>query len=143
MKNYRFKHESVLNYRAQVEDGIKIEFIELQRTLAGREVRFAEICETFDVKSAEILAEDTFSPNDRDNYNGYLQFLKVQMAECKESIESVTEEVDKKREELMNASKDKKILEVIKDKGRVMHIKAEEKSEQSVNDEFNIHKYSK
>lgn len=143
MKNYRFKHESVLNYRSQIEDTFKREFIELQRTLAREEARLAELSGTFDTKSDEILTKDTFSPNDRDNYNGYLQFLKIQMSKRKENIKNVNEEIDKKREELMNASKEKKVLEVIKDKGRVNHIKAAAKSEQSVNDEFNIHKFNK
>ena len=143
MKNYKFKHESVLNYRAQLEDTLKREFLVLQRTLTSEEARLAGFINIHEKKSAEMVAKDLQSPEDIDHCRGYLKFLKVQMAECRESIESAQEEITKKREELMNAAKDRKVLEVIKDKGLINHIKAEAKVEQSINDEFNINKFSK
>lgn len=143
MKTYKFKHESVLNYRVQIEDTLKRDFIGLQRSLSAEEARLIEFGDLHTRKSDEMVAKEVQSPNDINIYRGYLKFLKLQMGKSRETITSIQEEIDKKREELLSASKDKKILEVIKDKGRTNHIKAEVKSEQSVNDEFNINRFSK
>lgn len=143
MTNYKFKHESVLNYRSQVEDNLKKEYLELQSALTKEETTLLECKDTHALKSDEMLVKEAMSPDEIDNFRAYLKFLKYRMSQSSLSIVKINEEMDMKREELMDASKDKKILEVIKDKGRVEYIKAEAKSEQSISDEFSINKFGK
>jgi len=143
MTNYKFKHESVLNYRLQIEDAIKREFGALQKALAKEETKLIEAKELYIVKSEEMHSKDLLSPNDLEIYRGYLKFLRIQKAACTENIDSIQTDIQKKREELVAASRDKKILEVIKDKGRIEYIKDEAKEEQAINDEFNINKFTK
>lgn len=141
--NYKFKLESVLNYRGQLEEMFKKEFSTLQDLLRTEEARFSELGGFYDSRADEMLAMEEITPAELEVYRGYLTLIREKMADARETIEGIEQKIDKKRDELLRASRDKKVMEAVKKKGLKEHIKAEAKSEQALSDEFNVNKFGK
>ena len=141
--NYKFKLESVLNYRGQLEEMLKKEFSSLQETLSIEEARLSELGGFYDSRAEEMLGKDEIKASELDVYRGYLKLIKEKMAETRETIEGIQRKIDTKRGELMAASREKKVLEAVKEKGLKEHVRGEARIEQAVSDEFNINKFGK
>jgi flagellar FliJ protein len=141
--NYKFKLESVLNYRGQLEEMLKKEFSDLQASLSMEETRLTELGGFYETRAGEMLSKDEIQAGELQTYRGYLDLVKEKMGEAREAIELIQGKIDKKRDELMSAAREKKVLEAVKDKGLKDHLKGEAKAEQAINDEFNVNKFAK
>ncbi len=141
--NYKFNLESVLNYRGQLKDMLKKEFSALQETLTTEEVRLSEFGSFYDSKAAEMLGKDEIKASELEVYRNYLQLIKEKMLDTRKTIEMIQEKLDMKRTELAAASREKKVLEAVREKGLKEHLREEAKIEQTVSDEFNVNKFGK
>ncbi|MEE9542174.1 MAG: flagellar export protein FliJ [Thermodesulfobacteriota bacterium] len=141
--NYKFKLESILNYRGQLEEMLKKEFSTLQESLLMEETRLVELEEFYGARASEMLSKDEITPAELEVYRGYLTLIKEKIIDARNTLEIIEQKIDKKRDQLMEASKEKKVMEAVKDKGLKEHIRAEAKSEQVVSDEFNVNKFGK
>nr|WP_297177205.1 flagellar FliJ family protein [uncultured Agathobaculum sp.] len=138
MKKFRFSMETVLHYREQLLDSLRIEHAaaiarvrEQEAVLQALQQQFDEVNEEYrDRKQQGMTIADAV---------GYDLMLRVQEKE----IEKATEELrarkraeEAKRKEVIHAKTDKATIEKLKEKKYQMYQKAVQKSEEQFIDEF-------
>lgn len=138
MKKFRFSMETVLHYREQLLDSLRIEHAaaiarvrEQEAVLQALQQQFDEVNEEYrDRKQQGMTIADAV---------GYDLMLRVQEKE----IEKANEELrvrkraeEAKRKEVIHAKTDKATIEKLKEKKYQMYQKAVQKSEEQFIDEF-------
>lgn len=142
---FRFRFQTVLAMRERQED-------ERRNELALEERRLTE-------KSAELSAWDeahrqgikTFY----DACNGvldvdylsccqsHLAYLKERREDCRQAVEQIHTDVNQARERLIEARKDRKAMEQLKEKNRQTYIREEQDKEQKFLDDIGLSVYSR
>lgn len=118
-----FRLQQVLNYRREVEKArkqelavVRSEFENATRRLRSEEEKAERLaCELKEKETAGILALE---------FQLYAEFSRKQSSEIRtqrEVVSTLNEEVEEKREILLSAAKDKKVLESFKDKTNAAH----------------------
>ncbi len=144
MKKFRFRLQTLLDQRLAHEEQLLAELGELQREEA-REVeklrvmqfRLADVCqqiqkEIADSNLGEVSRLDDFANALRDDIT--IQELTIQ---------AIHERVEAKRLELIEAMKERKVLEALRDKQQEEYIKAQMKAEQNEMDEMASVRYAR
>ncbi|MFQ5674768.1 MAG: flagellar export protein FliJ [bacterium] len=136
----KFHLQKVLDVRKLVEKSRQKELASItqklaaeQKALAGLENKRDDFTRTMnEIRKAEA---SQFRGN-----QAYLETLNGSIVEQSRTISAVEKEVDEKRQRLMEASKEKKALEKLKEKQVARDIYQENKIEQAVIDEVAIQK---
>ncbi len=134
---YKFKLESILNFRENVEDMLKAEFFKIKEELNEKEVGLETLANHYKDEVEWLLSKGKLTPNELELCKGYLSRIKEVIEEKKGEVERFKEKASRKQQELLSVRKDRRMLEVIKDKCRKENIKVELKKEQAGMDEFN------
>lgn len=118
MNKFKFKLETVLKVKARVEDLRKIELREAE---TRREKAKSELCRCRDeVETNTRLCREKFQkriiPEEANNYHLYLTWLNRQADLALLKLQECEREVAERRQRLIEASKEKKILEKLKEK---------------------------
>ncbi|MGI6669477.1 MAG: flagellar export protein FliJ [Acetivibrionales bacterium] len=137
MARFTFKLQPVLNVRKQQEDNIKNKFGKAVRKLEAEKQKLAELVDTLDV------IVDEFNDKTRKTtvqklilYNGYLSLLGTKIKRQKVNVNKASLNVDKIREELIFAMKERKIMEKLKEKKYEMYLDDLKAAEQKTNDDL-------
>lgn len=138
MSRFQFRLESVLNIREKFEDKKKQEYSDalnkLQREVELKEKLVNESISLFSLLRTKML--DSISPREIIFYNNYANYLKVRIAEQEDNIMLAKKRAEEKRQELIEASKQKKMLEKLKEKEWINFLDEENKKEQKIIDEI-------
>ncbi len=143
MAKFHFRLQSVLNVKTQQEDNLKnelgkaIQKLEAEkRILSSLERASLELTAEFNEKARKSTVHKLIE------YNGYLSLLTSKIKLQKENVNQAALNVDKVREELVKAVKERKILDRFKEK-RLEEFRLEQnKLEQKTNDEIVSYKQS-
>jgi flagellar protein FliJ len=117
MPDFKFKLNAVLEYRKKIEDIKKKELAELKELLRREEVLLREL----DKKRNDILEQlktrqkGVINLEDIINYSNYLNDCREKILQQIVLIKQLIDNVEAKREDLVSASKDKKIIEKLKE----------------------------
>jgi len=137
MAKFIFKLQSVLNLRKQKEDSIKNELAAAMRKLEAEKRKLSELenaledtVREFNKKAKKATVHELIK------FNGYLSLLNSRIKSQKENVNNAAKYVDKVREELVKAMKDRKILEKLKDRQYEDFLLEQKKLEQKTNDEI-------
>ncbi len=137
MAKFIFKLQSILNIRIQQEDSKKnelgkaIQLLEVERKkLDGLEYLLEETVKRFNEKTKKSTVHELIE------YNEYLSLLNSRIKTQKENVNNAALYVDKVREELIQAVKERKILEKLKEKKHDEYLIEQKKLEQKTNDEI-------
>lgn len=143
MAKFIFKLQSVLNLRKQKEDNIKNELgIAIQR-LEQEKRRLSELENTLDATVREFNEKTRKTTvHELIEYNEYLSLLNSRIKSQKDNINNAAQYVDKVREELVKAVKDRKILEKLKERHYEEFLLEQKKLEQKTNDEIVSYNYN-
>lgn len=143
MAKFIFKLQSVLNLRKQKEDSIKNELANATRKLEAEKRKLSEL---------ETMLEDTVREfNERTKkttvhelieFNEYLSLLNSRIKTQKENVNNAAQYVDKVREELVKAVKERKILEKLRERQFEEFLLEQKKLEQKTNDEIVSYNYN-
>jgi flagellar protein FliJ len=118
MATFKFRLESVLELRKRVEDQRKKELAHL-RELLHKEQDFLKELEAKTVEALSGMKEcqrgSVFNIEEVMRYYRYFTFCRDKIKEQISLIESLIVSVEKKREDLVAASKERKILEKLKE----------------------------
>jgi len=147
---YEFKFKTILKYKKQVEDTLQQDFaaaknewfIEREK-LEQYYVRWQKY-----IKDWRNAQKGSLSIIEVDLYQDYMVALKQQMRSQSEIVKSRLAEMDKKREILMNAVKERKTLEQLEEKELAAYLQNQKKRENNFLDEitsirFNLDRESK
>lgn len=138
MKKFRFSMETVLHYREQLLDTLRIEHAaamarvrEQEAVVAALEQRFTEVNEEYRQKKEQgMTIADAV---------GYDLMLRVQEKEIQKALATLSlrkKEEEIKRNEVIEAKTDKATIEKLKEKKLKLYQKAIQKSEEQFIDEF-------
>ncbi len=118
MKKFQFKLETVLKVKTRVEDLRKQELreAEFRREKARLELsRWQEEVEV-NIQLYREKFQQRIDPEEANNYHHYLKWLNLQVDLALLKLQECEREVAVRRERLIEASKEKKILEKLKEK---------------------------
>lgn len=137
MAKFIFKLQSVLNIKKQQEDSKKNELGKAIRALDAEKRKLADLEDTLE-STVKKFNEKTrkATVNELIKYNEYLSLLNSRIRTQKENVNNAALYVDKVREELIIAVKERKILDKLKEKKYEEFLTEQKKLEQKTNDEI-------
>jgi flagellar FliJ protein len=139
-----FKFLAVLNYRRQLVNAREQEFAQSKRTWE----REREKLEHFYALWQQALKEWRFSHqrnvgiNEIQLYLRYTHGLKKDISAQAEKVKQCLEEVEKKREVLLEASKSKEIMEKLEEQNRKVYLQEQSSKEKKFIDEVSVQRFS-
>ena len=138
MAKFKFRLQSVLGIKEKVEDLKKNEFGKAVSQLAYERKKKADMedAKTANIASLKNSIETGISPEDIRQHNVYTDMLKRQIKQQEQVIIRAEAYVEEKREELVEAMRDRKTLETLKDNDYEEYLAEEKKAEGQVVDEI-------
>lgn len=144
---FRFRLESVLNYRRTIEENLLKELSELRRQLSLEEDRLKMMIFEKDrhINDLGSLQKGgvTLQIEDIKLYFSYLNGLEIKIKKQEDIIKNCQERVDKKLAEVVDAMKNRKILEVIKERGYREYTREINLKEQRLLDEIAVNRFTR
>lgn len=144
---FRFRLESVLNYRRTIEENLLKELSELRRQLSLEEDRLKMMIFEKDrhINDLGSLQKGgvTLQIEDIKLYFSYLNGLELKIKNQADIIKKCQDRVDKKLAEVVDAMKNRKILEVIKERGYREYTREINLKEQRLLDEIAVNRFTR
>lgn len=142
MASKRFELEQVLKYRTEVERTRKQEFVVAKQNLEHACERLSQEEALLECLSKEFCnrQRELDSIEDIRMYSDFFGRKREEIKDHKEQIDHLGSVVSDRREILLDASKDKKVLESLKDKNEKEFRMEMDKKEQEFMDEIAIQK---
>ena len=141
---YRFSLETVLTHRKHIEDTLLKAFLDAKKDLHIEKKKLA----FFDRVAREILQE----LKEREKmgtsisqialYHGYIQEIGVKRELQAQRIAEATNRLREKYDALVEAMKNRKILNKLKEKELKIYIKEMQKEEQNLTDEIAVNRFN-
>lgn len=118
MKQFKFKLETVLKVKTRIEDLRKLELgeAEFRREKARLELSRCQEEVTINIRLYREKFQQRINPDEANNYYQYLTWLNHQVDLASLKLQECEKEVAERRQRLIEASKEKKILEKLKEK---------------------------
>lgn len=142
---FRFKLESVLNFRQMIEERASLAFSEKIRELAKEQKALKELKEREAMILVRFLGmqKGAFSSADMALHLSHFNYLKEKQVEQEACVDRLNGEVEEKRRELTEAMKKRKIMEILKGKELAQNRKEAAQQEAKALDEMGIIKFGK
>lgn len=145
MAKFNFKLQSFLGLKQKIEDQKKNEYGKAIKVLEEEKTKknklLNQYLNTINQMKQKII--EGIKPNELQQYNNFISYILKAIQQQEEVIIKAQDLVDKKREELVNAMKDRKMIETLKEHKYEEYVKEEKKLEQKVIDEIVSFKYNK
>ena len=142
---YRFNLQVLLDYRKRIEEGLQIELSQIRRDLE-KEKQLLISSQRKKLHYEEELVkkeEKDINVNEALLYRDYLKGMRIRIKEQRDIVAKVKIDLDKKREELLDATKKKKVLEKVKEGDWKRFKDGLQKRERLLIDEVAIRKYQR
>ena len=135
---FRFRLQSVLEYKAKVEETRKLELAALLAERVAAERRLAEIDADIERTQAELSAGMRGQVDVDAITRGltHLKWLREDRTRQIEVIAECTERIEAKRQEVVEAMQDRQALEKLRDRDAERYAEAERHAEQVTLDEL-------
>ncbi len=143
MQKFGFRLESVRNLKVQLEDNAKNNLALASRELKKQKEFLTGLRTTREDSISELNSkvDEGVSISQIRAYNNYLTFLKQKITEQKENVNTAQKQVDVRRESLVKAVQERKILDKLREKKYGEFLKEQGKAEQLLIDELNSFKF--
>jgi flagellar FliJ protein len=143
MNRFRFRFRSVLRYREIIEDNKKRDFGVALNHFVHEEANLNSIDNS--IAGHEELAERSgqgrITARDLQNKYDYARHLDRKRESQEKVVESAEEELESRRKKLVEATKEKKIFERLKERDRETHNEAQRKEEQALSDDLTSQRF--
>jgi len=142
---YRFNLQVLLDYRKRVEEGIQIELSHIQRAFEREKkqlIAFEEEKSHYEDELAK-REEKRIDVEEGMLYRDYLKGMRIKIRKQRDMVAKVLSELDTKRNELLSATKKRKVLETIRSNDWKRFVKVLARREGMVMDEIGIRKYTR
>ncbi len=133
--SFTFSMQKVLDYREMLEEKAKIQLAKAQNMIKKEEERRASLEATLEEKRAEMNANMCMDAGSRWVLESFIKGLSADLAQCHQRLLQLQEILQQCTEMLLMRSKDKKVLEKLKEKQQERYYAAEKEHERKVNDE--------
>lgn len=138
MKKFVFNLEPLYGHRQRVEELKQKEFAEVNLRLQAEEKKLIELIGQYKASAREIdtLKENGASVHDVETHHAYLEGLKRRIKANETMTAQIRVALEKKRADLVDAARDRKVLEMMKEKSFNAHQSRVEKLEQKEADDL-------
>lgn len=138
MSKFVFNLEPLYDYRQRIEELSQKEFSEVNLLLAAEEKRLSGMNELYANAALEMddLKEKGAAVSDIEMHHLYLEGLKRHIKAQEEALGQLRKLVEKKRAELIDASRNRKVIEIMKERSLNAHNLKENKLEQKEADDL-------
>jgi len=145
MKKFVFKQEPLYEFRKLLEELSQIELAAALKRLDEEEAKLSVLKGIYRKSSGEAddLKEKGAPVSDISMYHDYLSAVKRHIAEQEGLLRKFREVFEKKRNELLDASRNKKVLETMKEKSYNDYIVQAEKIEQKITDDMVVSRFKR
>ena len=142
---YRFNLQVVLDYRKRIEEGLQIELSQIQRELEKEKQLFLAYRREKNYYEEELVKreEKEINVNEALLYRDYLRGMRIRIKEQRDSVVKAKGDFDIKQNELLNATKKRKVLEKVKEKEWKRFKENIERRERILVDEAGMRKYQR
>jgi len=143
MQKFNFRLESVLKLKTQIEDNAKNNLALATRELEKQKYHLKELEEIKEASMDELSSavNSGIPVYQIRNFNSFFGLMKSKISLQKVNVNNAQNDVDIKREALVKAMQEKKILEKLKEKKHMEYLKEQNKAEQQLIDELNSYKF--
>ncbi|WP_291964884.1 flagellar export protein FliJ [Caloramator sp.] len=139
--NYKFKLEKLLELKLKREDSLKLEVSEYLNKIKIKKDQIENIKEKINFsKNNKINSAFSY---DLKNYISYINYLESKLIEEQKNLIILENELEKIKEQLINATKERKVLENLKEKSYNEFLSELNKIENKIIDEMAIINYFK
>lgn len=145
MAGFVFKLESFLKIKEKLEEKAKTEYGKAISKLEEEK----NILKQFENKKFQTITdfknsiEKNINPHQIKCINEFIVLIDKKIEKQKENVQTAYEFSEEKRKELINAMKDKKMFETLKEKEKENYMKEVLQKEQKIVDEIVSYKYNK
>jgi flagellar FliJ protein len=138
MSRFVFNLEPLYGYRQRTEELSQKEFAEVNLAAASEEKKLAEIKALYRSSCDELdsLKEKGAAGHALDVHHSYLEGLKRAIKAQETTIDRIKKLLEKKRADLIDASRSRKVIEIMKEKSLTAHNLKENKREQKEADDL-------
>ena len=142
---YKFSLEPVLKYRKLLEEDLQRDFAVLKRKLFDERERLSNFRQVRDRFSGELQEKqvNSISVSDIVLYTDYLQQVTKEIEKQSEKILEAEKNVAQKREELVGAMKNRKMIDRLREKGLKGHVQELAKKEQDLMNEAAVNIFNR
>ncbi len=142
---YRFNLQALLDYRKCIEEGIQIELSHVQRELEKEKRLLISLQEEKRYYEEELVRREKkrIDVDEGILYRDYLKGMMIKIKKQREITARILPELDKKRDELLAATKKRKVLEKLREKDWKKFVKVLARSDGMLIDELGIRKYQR
>ncbi len=142
---YRFNLQVVLDYRKRIEEGLQIELSQIQRELEKEKQLFLAYRREKNYYEEELVKreEKEINVNEALLYRDYLRGMRIRIKEQRDIVVKAKGDFDIKQNELLNATKKRKVLEKVKEKEWKRFKENIERRERILVDEVGMRKYQR
>ena len=144
MAKFKFEMANILSLKENIATQKEQEFGKAVQALAAEqrklEAMHREMAECMLKLRGEM--DGGIKPSEIGQLHAYMELLKMRIEEQKKVIITAEKFVEFKRHELIEATKEKQMLEKLRDKKREEHLEEEKAAEQKGIDELVSYKYS-
>lgn len=143
-KTFKFKLQSILEYKKKVEEEEIRKLAEL-KVLQKREQEKLEFLKMTKVEEMRTLTEKSaqgvLNVSEIQMYHAHIKKLDKEITEQEIRLQQIAIEVEEQRQRLLEASKEKKIYEKLKEKHKATFLAAIEEEERKFIDELATMRY--
>jgi flagellar FliJ protein len=142
---YRFNLQVVLDYRKRIEEGLQIELSQIQRELEKEKQLLLAYRREKNYYEEELVKreEKEINVNEALLYRDYLRGMRIRIKEQRDIVTKAKGDLDIKQNELLNATKKRKVLEKVKEKEWKRFKENIERGERILVDEVGMRKYQR
>ena len=144
MAKFKFEMANILSLKENIATQKEQEFGKAVQALAAEQHKLETMHEEMRTCMAKLRGEmgGGIKPNEISQMHAYMELLKMRIEDQKKVILTAEKFVEFKRHELIEATKEKQMLEKLRDKKREEYLEEEKAAEQKSVDELVSYKYS-
>lgn len=144
MAKFSFRLQSFLNLKEKLEDQKKLDY---GRALSQLEQEKQKKIQMETEKDENILffrenIQQKINPSTIQGYNDYIELMKKKIVAQQKVIIKAENMAEKKRIALIEAMKERKTLDALKDKAHIEYVQSEKIAEQKIVDEIVSYQYN-
>ena len=145
MPKFQFRLQQYLGIKEQIENQKEIEYAKAVQRLEQEKQLLSEMRERREnlVQELRRAVEKSISPVEIRRYNNSIERLRHQILAQIERVAAAEAFVEQKRQELIQAMKERKALEIVKDNAKEEFLKEVDLAERKQVDELVSFKYQK
>jgi len=138
MPRYRSKFDPVLRQRKRRQEEAQEEFVEMKRDLDTAEEQLRHLHMEFETALKELSEQQAkgIAPGELDLYYRLIKQQCDRLEERRKALRRLADECEKKRQNLLEATREKKVVEKIEEKRKEVFLKEIEKKERDLLDEL-------